>query len=79
MVKPFCTDMRSFPRLQEPVKNVLSDEEVAPLFDNVSMQFCIHYAFSDVGRVRLMLENASRYLRKGGVFFGTTLSDHKIM
>jgi mRNA (guanine-N7-)-methyltransferase len=43
------------------------------------MQFCIHYAFSDVGRVRLMLENASRYLRKGGVFFGTTLSDHKIM
>lgn len=63
----------------EPVKNVLSDEEVAPLFDNVSMQFCIHYAFSDVGRVRLMLENASRYLRKGGVFFGTTLSDHKIM
>ena len=29
----------------------------APLFDVVSMQFCMHYAFESVQKARVMLEN----------------------
>jgi len=40
-------------------------------FDVVSMQFCMHYAFETVQKARIMLENASRWLRPGGIFVGT--------
>lgn len=40
-------------------------------FDVVSMQFCMHYAFETKEKARCMLDNVSRYLRKGGVFIGT--------
>lgn len=40
-------------------------------FDVVSMQFCMHYAFETREKAQCMLENVSRYLRKGGVFIGT--------
>jgi SAM-dependent methyltransferase len=40
-------------------------------FDVVSMQFCMHYAFETREKARCMLDNVSRYLRKGGVFIGT--------
>jgi len=40
-------------------------------FDNVTMQFCMHYAFESSSKVRLMLENVTRYLRIGGQFIGT--------
>ncbi|THH03787.1 hypothetical protein EW146_g10343 [Bondarzewia mesenterica] len=40
-------------------------------FDVVSLQFCMHYAFESIVKARCMLENASRWLRKGGVFVGT--------
>jgi hypothetical protein len=35
------------------------------------MQFCMHYAFESASKARMMIENVSRYLRKGGVFIGT--------
>jgi mRNA (guanine-N7-)-methyltransferase len=35
------------------------------------MQFCMHYAFESVPKARMMLENVSKHLRKGGVFLGT--------
>ena len=35
------------------------------------MQFCMHYAFESPSKARMMLENVSRYLRRGGVFIGT--------
>lgn len=41
------------------------------LYDNVSMQFCMHYAFETAPKARMMMENVSRFLRKGGVFIGT--------
>jgi mRNA (guanine-N7-)-methyltransferase len=40
-------------------------------FDVVSMQFCMHYAFETREKAQCMLENVTRYLRKGGVFIGT--------
>jgi mRNA (guanine-N7-)-methyltransferase len=40
-------------------------------FDVVSMQFCMHYAFETRDKAQCMLQNVTRYLRKGGVFIGT--------
>ncbi|KAG6813611.1 hypothetical protein H0H92_009228 [Tricholoma furcatifolium] len=40
-------------------------------FDVVSMQFCMHYAFETEQKARCMLDNVSRYLRRGGTFIGT--------
>jgi len=37
----------------------------------VSMQFCMHYAFETEQKTRCMLENVTRYLRRGGIFIGT--------
>ncbi|KLT41949.1 guanine-N(7)-methyltransferase [Cutaneotrichosporon oleaginosum] len=44
---------------------------VRELYDNVSMQFCMHYAFETPAKARMMMENVSRYLKRGGVFIGT--------
>lgn len=44
---------------------------LAQPFDVVSMQFCMHYAFESVAKVRCMLMNATRWLKPGGVFVGT--------
>lgn len=41
------------------------------MYDNVTMQFCMHYAFESASKARMMMENVSRYLRRGGVFIGT--------
>ena len=44
---------------------------LAEPFDVVSMQFCMHYAFESEAKARCMLENATRWLRPGGIFVGT--------
>lgn len=49
----------------------LDPAKLSTLFDVVSMQFCMHYAFETEERARCMLENVSRWLRSGGVFVGT--------
>lgn len=58
-----------------PVPEILADfnpEEVSNYqFDNVSMQFCMHYAFANEESVVKMLENISKSLKKGGMFIGT--------
>ncbi|GAA5814517.1 hypothetical protein MFLAVUS_008014 [Mucor flavus] len=40
-------------------------------FDTVSMQFCLHYAFENEKKARIMLQNVSSQLRSGGYFIGT--------
>lgn len=68
-----------------PISDVLPPHILAPppgrpserpndgpeVFDVVSMQFCMHYAFESEEKARTMLDNVSRYLRRGGVFIGT--------
>ncbi|GAW17691.1 hypothetical protein ANO14919_071510 [Xylariales sp. No.14919] len=39
-------------------------------FDIVSMMFCMHYAFETEAKARMMLENVSSALKKGGRFIG---------
>lgn len=41
------------------------------MYDNVTMQFCMHYAFENASKARMMIENVSRFLRPGGRFIGT--------
>lgn len=50
---------------------MLPPNKVERLFDVVSMQFCMHYAFETEPKARMMLENVSKYLRPGGVVIGT--------
>ncbi|KLO18784.1 guanine-N(7)-methyltransferase [Schizopora paradoxa] len=57
------------------LSEVLEPRMLDPMFDVVSMQFCMHYAFESVQKARVMLENVSRWLRKGGVFVGTIPND----
>jgi mRNA (guanine-N7-)-methyltransferase len=63
---------------ESPLMSQRSISEIIPpdtqredYFDNVSLQFCMHYAFESSSKVRLMLENVTRYLRIGGQFIGT--------
>ena len=57
---------------QKPISDILPEPlQVKDLYDNVTMQFCMHYAFESASKARMMIENVSRYLRKGGVFMGT--------
>ncbi|KAI0026146.1 mRNA capping enzyme [Xylariomycetidae sp. FL0641] len=39
-------------------------------FDIVSMMFCMHYAFESEAKARMMLQNVSGALKKGGRFIG---------
>jgi len=62
---PSLTSQRSISEIIPP------DTQREDYFDNVSLQFCMHYAFESSSKVRLMLENVTRYLRIGGQFIGT--------
>lgn len=55
----------------EPLSKAFTPAMLSQPFDVVSMQFCMHYAFETLQKVRCMLDNVSKYLRKGGVFIGT--------
>ncbi|KAI0318351.1 mRNA capping enzyme-domain-containing protein [Amylostereum chailletii] len=54
-----------------PLTRALPPARLAMPFDVVSMQFCMHYAFESLAKARRMLENASTWLRPGGVMVGT--------
>lgn len=41
------------------------------LFDVVSMQFCMHYAFESESKAKMMLANATHFLKEGGIMIGT--------
>lgn len=57
---------------QQSIKDVIPPDTAQPgYFDNVTMQFCMHYAFESPSKARMMLENVTRYMRIGGMFVGT--------
>ena len=63
----------------ESLSKAFPPAKLAQPFDVVSMQFCMHYAFENVQKVRCMLENASRWLRPGGVFIGTVPNADRLL
>jgi mRNA (guanine-N7-)-methyltransferase len=56
---------------QQPLSDILPAQLQIPEYDNVTMQFCMHYAFESANKARMMMENVSRYLKVGGHFIGT--------
>jgi mRNA (guanine-N7-)-methyltransferase len=63
----------------EPLTRGIPPARLAQPFDVVSMQFCMHYAFESVAKVRCMLTNVSRWLRPGGVFVGTVPNAEQLL
>ncbi|KAF7322820.1 mRNA cap guanine-N7 methyltransferase [Mycena chlorophos] len=68
---PFEATFAALDCYSEPLSKAFPPAKLAAPFDVVSMQFCMHYAFESIQKARCMLENVSRWLRKGGVFVGT--------
>lgn len=64
-------DFFAFDCFSMALTEVIPRELLEPMFDNVTLQFCMHYAWESVEKARTMLDNVARYLRKGGVFIGT--------
>ncbi|WFD22041.1 mRNA (guanine-N(7))-methyltransferase [Malassezia equina] len=63
---------------QRPLDEVVPRSLLEPLFDTVSMQFCLHYGWDSEEHARTMLSNAARWLRPGGTLIGTTLDDETL-
>lgn len=62
----------AFNCFQEPLAAHLPAALLDPLFDTVSLQFCLHYGWDTEEHARTMLANAANYLRPGGTMIGTT-------
>jgi len=61
---------------QADLDEILEEDVV---FDIVSSQFAIHYAFESEARVRALLHNISCRLRKGGFFIATTIDANRLV
>lgn len=49
------------------------------MFDVVSCQFAIHYAFESEARVRVLMKNVTDRLKPGGFFIGTTVDSNVLV
>ncbi|KAJ3484219.1 hypothetical protein NLI96_g5781 [Meripilus lineatus] len=69
----YATDCYSLPLSSSLPQHLVQEvfPPHGPEFDVVSMQFCMHYAFESEEKARTMLNNVSRWLKKGGQFVGT--------
>lgn len=67
--KRFWADFCVGDAFEEDVEDIVHPEAFP--VDIVSSQFCLHYAFENEKRVRKVLSNISRALRRDGIFLGT--------
>uniref|UniRef100_V5EP13 mRNA cap guanine-N(7) methyltransferase n=2 Tax=Kalmanozyma brasiliensis (strain GHG001) TaxID=1365824 RepID=V5EP13_KALBG len=74
----YSGDFFAFDCFSTPLTEVIPRELLEPMFDNVTLQFCMHYAWESVEKARMMLDNVARYLRRGGVFIGT-IPDSRVL
>lgn len=74
----FPGDFFAFDCFSMALTEVMPRELLEPMFDNVTLQFCMHYAWESVDKARAMLDNVARYLRKGGVFIGTIPDSYEL-
>lgn len=61
----------TFDCFAEPLDAHMPQDLLDPLFDAVSLQFCLHYGWDSEEHARQMIENVARWMRPGGVFLGT--------
>lgn len=69
----------TFDCFQKRLEDVVPLPLLEPMFDTVSLQFCMHYGWDTEEHARTMLANVARYLRVGGTFIGTTLDAETLM
>jgi mRNA (guanine-N7-)-methyltransferase len=74
----FQGDFFAFDCFSTSLADVIPRELLEPMFDNVTLQFCMHYAWENADKARVMLDNVARYLRRGGVFIGTIPDSHEL-
>ena len=65
----------------DATRDTLRDELKNPnmLFDLAVIQFAYHYSFETIEQATKMLENASRNLREGGYFVGSTVNANRVV
>ena len=49
------------------------------MYDIVSCQFAIHYAFECCEKAEQMVQNISMQLKPNGIFIGTTVNDMELI
>lgn len=54
-----------------PLDQLVPAQLLEPMFDVVTMQFCLHYGWDTEENARKMLTNVAKWLRPGGTFIGT--------
>ena len=54
-----------------PLDQLVPQHLLRPMFDVVTMQFCLHYGWDTEENARTMLTNVAKWLRPGGIFIGT--------
>ena len=54
-----------------PLDQLVPAQLLEPMFDVVTMQFCLHYGWDTEENARKMLTNVAKWLRPGGIFIGT--------
>lgn len=54
-----------------PLDQLVPAQLLDPMFDVVTMQFCLHYGWDTEENARKMLTNVAKWLRPGGTFIGT--------
>ncbi|CAD6888775.1 unnamed protein product [Tilletia laevis] len=67
----FVAEFYTFDCFSRALSDVVPMATLAPKFDNVTLQFCMHYGWESVSKARCLLENVARYLKPGGYFIGT--------
>ncbi|CCG84374.1 protein of unknown function [Taphrina deformans PYCC 5710] len=73
----FYADFFAFDCFGQPLAQLLPPDR--RMFDIVSMQFCLHYAFESEAKARQMLSNVACSLPRGGKFLGTIPSSDAII
>ena len=54
-----------------PLDQLVPAQLLEPMFDVVTMQFCLHYGWDTEENARKMLTNVAKWLRPGGTIIGT--------
>lgn len=73
----FWADFYAFDCFGQPLAQLLPPDR--RMYDIVSMQFCLHYAFESESKARQMLSNVACSLPRGGKFLGTIPSSDAII
>ncbi|KAL9939593.1 hypothetical protein V8E36_001410 [Tilletia maclaganii] len=67
----YGAEFYTFDCFSRPLSDVVPNATLRPKFDNITLQFCMHYGWETEAKARQLLDNVARHLRPGGYFIGT--------